>query len=116
VLGLAIEVIADEQKRAFRRSPGNEGLFIRQGFWRYSRHPNYCGEILLWLGVAIAAVPALTGWQYLTLVSPLFVYLLLTRVSGVPMLESRARRRWGDDPEYKNYLEKTPVLFPRLFN
>jgi steroid 5-alpha reductase family enzyme len=113
LLGFAIEVVADNQKRRFRRDPGNRGRFIRHGLWAWSRHPNYAGEILLWLGVAIIALPALSGWQYLTLLSPLFVYLLLTRVSGVPLLEAQAGERWGDDPAYRDYRDNTPVLWPR---
>ena len=113
VVGFATEVVADAQKRRFRSDPANRGDFIRTGLWAWSRHPNYFGEIVLWLGVAIVAAPALTGWQYLTLVSPLFVALLLTRVSGIPMLEHAADERWGGRPEYERYKERTPVLIPR---
>ena len=109
--GFAVEVVADAQKRAFRRRAG-AGAFIDEGLWRYSRHPNYAGEILLWLGVAVSALPLLSGWQLATMVSPLFVYGLLTRVSGVPLLERRGRERWGDDTAYQRYLARTPVLFP----
>ena len=111
LIGFTVEAVADAQKRAFRRRAGT-GAFIDEGLWRYSRHPNYAGEILLWLGIAVAAAPFLAGWQLATLVSPLFVYLLLTRVSGIPLLERRGRERWGDDPAYQAYLERTPVLFP----
>ena len=113
VLGFGIEAVADAQKQAFRADPVNKGRFIRSGLWAWSRHPNYFGEITLWTGVALVALPALSGWQYVTLISPLFVYLLLTRVSGIPMLESRADERWGDDPAYQAYKARTPVLFPR---
>jgi steroid 5-alpha reductase family enzyme len=112
-LGFAIEVTADQQKRAFRADPANRGRFIRSGIWAWSRHPNYFGEILLWLGVAIVALPVLRGWQLATLVSPLFVYVLLTRISGIPLLAARAWKRWGGDPEYRAYLARTPALFPR---
>jgi steroid 5-alpha reductase family enzyme len=111
--GFAIEVIADAQKQAFRKDPANKGRFIRSGLWAWSRHPNYFGEIVLWSGIALIALPALSGWQYVTLISPLFVYLLLTRVSGIPILESRADARWGDKPDYQAYKARTPVLFPR---
>jgi steroid 5-alpha reductase family enzyme len=112
-VGFAIEVVSDRQKRLFRQDPANEGRFITTGFWGWSRHPNYFGEIVLWLGVALIAFPALSGWQYVTLISPLFVYLLLTRVSGIPPLESRAEERWGEDPEFRAYKARTPVLLPR---
>ena len=111
--GFAIEAVADAQKRRFRADPANEGRFIDTGLWAWSRHPNYFGEILLWIGVAIAAAPALRGWQLVTLVSPVFVTLLLTRVSGIPMLEARGLRRWGDDPAYRRHVAQTPVLIPR---
>ena len=113
VAGFVIEVVADQQKRRFRRQPGNRDAFIQQGLWRYSRHPNYFGEIVLWTGVAVTALPMLTGWQHLTLLSPVFVYLLLTRVSGVNMLEAQGRKRWGDDEAYRAYRARTPVLVPR---
>lgn len=112
-IGFGIEVVADRQKREFRRRPGNRGRFITTGLWAWSRHPNYFGEITLWTGVALLAAPALRGWQYVTLVSPLFVYLLLTRVSGIPLLEARAEERWGGDPAYRAYRDGTSPLFPR---
>lgn len=110
-LGFAVETLADGQKRRHRDTHGSEG-FIATGLWRYSRHPNYLGEIVLWSGVALLALPALSGWQYVTLVSPLFVFLLLTRVSGVPLLERKAQKRWGDDPDYIAYRDSTPMLVP----
>ncbi len=113
VFGFAIEAIADAQKRGFRNDPANKGRFIDSGLWAWSRHPNYFGEIVLWAGIALIALPALSGWQYITLISPLFVYLLLTRVSGIPILESRADERWGNDPAYQAYKARTPVLFPK---
>ncbi len=112
--GFAIEVTADRQKRQFRAEAGADA-FIQSGLWARSRHPNYVGEILLWFGIALLALPALQGWQLLTLVSPLFVYLLLTRVSGVPLLEKKADQRWGGQADYEAYKERTPVLVPRLF-
>ena len=111
--GFAFEVIADHQKRVFRRDPANRGKFIRSGLWAWSRHPNYAGEIVLWCGIALIALPALSGWQYAAMISPVFVYLLLTRVSGIPPLEGQARHRWGDDPAYIAYRDSTPILWPR---
>lgn len=113
IAGFAIEVIADRQKREFRRDPANSDKFIQHGLWAWSRHPNYFGEILLWCGVAVIAAPVLQGWQYATLLSPVFVYLLLTKVSGVPMLEAHAKARWGDQDDYRAYRASTPSLFLR---
>jgi steroid 5-alpha reductase family enzyme len=111
--GLAVEAVADLQKSRFRADPANEGRFIQGGLWAWSRHPNYFGEIVLWVGVALIAVPVLAGWQWVTLISPLFVTVLLTRVSGVPMLESKADARWGGQADYEAYKARTPVLVPR---
>ena len=111
LIGFTIEVTADRQKRAFRARHG-AGRFIQEGLWRYSRHPNYFGEVTLWVGTLLIALPALSGWQHLSALSPVFVYLLLTRVSGVPMLEERARARWGDDPAYQAYVARTFRMLP----
>ena len=111
--GFGIEATADLQKSRFRADPANRGSFIRTGLWAWSRHPTYFGEIVLWIGVAIIAVPVLRGWQWVTLISPVFVALLLTRVSGVPPLEKRADAKWGGQPDYESYKAGTPVLVPR---
>jgi len=111
--GFAIEVIADQQKSVFKRDPANEGTFISTGLWAWSRHPNYFGEIALWTGIAIMAIPLLSGWRWVVLISPVFVTLLLTRVSGIPMLEARAQKRWGDDKNFQAYTRNTSVLIPR---
>ena len=113
-VGLAIEVVADRQKQRFRADPANDDRFIDTGLWAHSRHPNYLGEIVLWIGIALVALPALKGVALVTLISPLFVYLLLTRISGVRMLEARADRRWADDDDYQAYKAQTPALLPRL--
>ena len=113
LLGFGLEVIADRQKSRFRTEPENAGKFINVGLWAWSRHPNYFGEIILWIGVAIIAFPALSGWQWLTLISPVFVTILLTRISGVPMLEARADEKWGGQADYEAYKARTPVLIPR---
>ncbi len=112
-LGFAIEVIADNQKRQFRAANGSD-RFIDTGLWAVSRHPNYFGEIMLWCGVALMALPVLSGWALLTMVSPVFVFVLLTRVSGIPMLENKGARRWGEDPDYQRYCRETPLLVPLL--
>jgi steroid 5-alpha reductase family enzyme len=114
VIGFAIEVTADSQKSRFNADPSNKGKFIRTGLWSRSRHPNYFGEIVLWIGIAIIAVPVLQGWQWIALISPLFVTLLLTRVSGIPLLEKKADAKWGGQAEYEEYKKNTPVLIPRL--
>lgn len=111
--GFAVEATADLQKSRFRADPSNRGRFIHSGLWAWSRHPNYFGEIVLWVGVAIVAAPVLRGWQWVTLVSPAFVAFLLLRVSGVPLLEKKADATWGGEPDYEAYKARTPVLVPR---
>jgi steroid 5-alpha reductase family enzyme len=112
-MGFAIEVVADAQKSRFRSVPENKGKFIHTGLWAWSRHPNYFGEIVLWIGVAIITLPVLRGWQWVTLISPVFVTLLITRVSGIPILEKRADEKWGGQADYEAYKASTPVLIPR---
>lgn len=112
LLGFGLEVVADRQKSRFRDDPANADRFVTRGLWSWSRHPNYFGEMLLWTGIAVIALPALTGWRYVTLVSPIFVVLLITFVSGVRMLEARAERKWGNDPDYVAYKRRTSLLLP----
>lgn len=113
MIGFGLEVLADRQKSAFRQDPANSGRFITTGLWSWSRHPNYFGEITLWTGIAIMAIPVLSGWRWVALVSPLFVVVLLTRISGIPALERRGAKRWGDDAAYQEYVRATSVLIPR---
>jgi steroid 5-alpha reductase family enzyme len=113
VFGFTMEAVADAQKSRFRADPENKGKFIQTGLWAWSRHPNYFGEIVLWIGVSIIALPILRGWQWVTLISPVFVALLITRVSGVPMLEKRADEKWGGQEDYEAYKARTPVLIPQ---
>ena len=114
VAGFVIEVMADQQKSRFRADPANAGRFINVGLWARSRHPNYFGEILLWAGIAVMAIPYLSGTQWVVMLSPLFVYALLTRISGIPTLARRGQQLWGDDPTYQAYVANTPRLLPRL--
>lgn len=113
IFGFAFEVVADSQKSRFNANPENRGRFIQTGLWARSRHPNYFGEIVLWVGVAVIAWPVLQGWQWITLGSPVFVAVLLTRISGVPLLEKKADDKWGGNEDYEDYKKSTPVLIPR---
>ncbi len=112
LLGFTIEVIADLQKSRFRAEPANKGRYMHTGLWSWSRHPNYFGEVTLWLGAALIAAPVLQGWQLATLISPVFVFLLITRVSGVPLLEKYADKTWGGRDDYESYKAHTSVLVP----
>lgn len=140
--GFATEAIADQQKWIFKSDPNNavsqrtsvtsdrlclvldcsrshlaflrhhQGKFIQSGLWAYSRHPNYLGEILQWSGLWLSASSVMAGPQYLSVASPLFVWFLLRYVSGIPMLEKQALKKWGSDPAFQHYIKNTPLLWP----
>ncbi|MBM01738.1 MAG: hypothetical protein CL762_05075 [Chloroflexi bacterium] len=114
LIGFLVEVIADNQKRNFKII--NSSSFINSGLWAYSRHPNYLGEILIWLGITVMSFKYLSGFGYIALITPLFVFVLLRYISGVPQLESIANDRWGGDDRYTEYKNKVGLLFPKLFN
>ncbi len=116
IAGFAIEIIADYQKTVFRKNIDNTDKFISTGLWSYSRHPNYLGEILLWFGIAIMSFSSLKGFQYFTLISPLFVYILLVYISGIRILENQGNKKWGHLDSYQKYLKNTPRLFFRIFS
>ena len=109
---LCMDIIKEEIKTSNKSDKKNKDAFISTGLWGLSRHPNYFGEILLWIGMAVIALPTLVGWQYVTLISPIFIYFLLTRVSGVNLLEDRANQKWGGTEEYASYVKKTSVHIP----
>ena len=116
ILGFSIEVIADHQKTIFRKDEKNKDKFISTGLWAYSRHPNYFGEIMLWFGISVMSFSSLSGLQYLTLISPIFVYILLVYISGVRILEEQGLKKWGSLESYKEYIKNTPSLFFKFFN
>lgn len=114
VAAFLIEVVADKQKDIFRRDPANKGKFINTGLWARSRHPNYFGEITMWIGISIAGSSCFSGWQFLAWLSPVTTIVLLLKVSGVPMLEKTGEERWGKLPEYQHYMKHTPCIVLRL--
>ena len=115
LIGWLYEVVADRQKTTFNKNPDNAGKFIDTGVWKHSRHPNYVGELILWIGITLIALPVFQGLQWAALITPIFVYWLLNKVSGVNLLEARADKKWGDDPKYQQYKNNTPIFFPKLF-
>ena len=80
------------------------------------KHPNYFGEIILWIGIFLIAFPSLIGSQYIVLISPIFVYFLLTSISGINLLEAKAEKKWGNLKSYKDYKKITPELIPKFWN
>jgi steroid 5-alpha reductase family enzyme len=114
--GFLIEVISDYQKRKFRETSDPKTEFISTGLWARSRHPNYFGEITLWVGMAVISLSSLSGVEYVTaIVSPVFVYFLLIKLEGVPMLERIADERYGELSDYQEYKANTPVLMMKIF-
>ena len=110
LIGFILEIVADNQKTKFRSNPKNKDKFINSGLWKFSRHPNYMGEILLWLGISIISLSSLEGLELATLISPFFTYLLLVYVSGIRILEYNGDKKWGHLDSYKTYKKNTPRL------
>jgi steroid 5-alpha reductase family enzyme len=111
--GFFFELLSDAQKSRFKANPENKGKFIQEGLWAWSRHPNYFGEIIIWIGIALISLPVLQGWALITLISPVWVIIQLTLISGLPQLEKKADKRWGGQADYENYKKNTPVLIPK---
>lgn len=114
LIGLAIEAAADFQKSAFKANPANRGKWVDTGLWKYSRHPNYLGEITCWIGVFVYCSTALDGIEFLTAISPIFIFLLIRFVSGVPILEKKYNERYKNDAKYAEYKKKTGLLIPGI--
>lgn len=112
LVGLVVEALADAQKAAFKAREENRGRFIASGLWRYSRHPNYFGEMLVWWGVFVYVIPALHGAAFAVVAGPLFITLLLLFVSGIPPLERSAEEKYGSDAAYRAYKQRTSILVP----
>eukprot|EP00211_Chloroparvula_japonica_P016798 CAMPEP_0119122280 /NCGR_PEP_ID=MMETSP1310-20130426/2584_1 /TAXON_ID=464262 /ORGANISM="Genus nov. species nov., Strain RCC2339" /LENGTH=275 /DNA_ID=CAMNT_0007111917 /DNA_START=61 /DNA_END=885 /DNA_ORIENTATION=+ len=113
VFGFLVETIADAQKSAFRSNPSNSNKWIDTGLWSVAEAPNYGGEICQWVGLFLSCSSAFTHpMEYMSIISPLFVYFLLSRVSGLPLLRKRNMKRWGNNPEYLAYLDRTYTFIP----
>ncbi len=113
LIGLLVETFADIQLFKFIMNPLNKGKWIDEGLWHYSRHPNYFGEISLWAGVYLFAIYGLVGTQiFFGLVGPLYITGLIGFVSGIPILEKSADKRWGKNPAYRAYKARTSILIP----
>ncbi|WOG92267.1 hypothetical protein DCAR_0311530 [Daucus carota subsp. sativus] len=111
-IGIISEATADQQKLTFKNSPENRGKWCNIGLWKYSRHPNYFGELFLWWGIFIASTPILNGAEWLVILGPIFLTLLLLFVSGIPLLEVSADKKFGNVDAYRMYKETTSPLIP----
>jgi len=106
LIGFVFESFGDAQLRRFKKNPANRGRIMTRGLWRYTRHPNYFGESLMWWGLFLVGLSVAGGWA--GLVSPLLLTLLLTRVSGIPLLEKKYR----GNPEFEEYARRTSAFIP----
>jgi len=114
LFGFLTEAIADWQKSSWK-AVGNTG-FIHTGLWRYSQHPNYFGEILLWLSLTLTSCNGQEGWlvKVASFASPAFTSYLLLFVSGIPMLQKAALKKYGKDPAFLAYRARTSLLLPMM--
>ncbi len=110
--GLGIETVADWQKFKFKNDPKNKGVWIQEGIWKYSRHPNYFGEMTLWWGIFIFSIPFQSGLSWLTITGPFFITLILLFVSGIPPLEKKYDERYKYNESYQEYKKRTSLLIP----
>jgi steroid 5-alpha reductase family enzyme len=111
LIGLIIETVADYQKFKFKNNPENSGKWTNVGLWRKSRHPNYFGEMLIWIGIFIyCAIYSTIPNILIELISPIYIITLLLFVSGVPILEKKYNERYKDNPEYQKYKEETNLI------
>ncbi|HLP61487.1 MAG TPA: DUF1295 domain-containing protein [Candidatus Deferrimicrobium sp.] len=111
--GIFFETAADLQIAHFKKNPANKGKLMTRGLWKYSRHPNYFGEAVIWWGIFCFALPFRYGWT--AIISPLLITFMLRFVSGVPLLEKKYENR----ADFQEYKKTTPVFFPfprRLLN
>lgn len=106
LIGFLFEAVGDYQLLHFKKDPANKGRIMKYGLWRFTRHPNYFGEVTLWWGIFLICLPV--PGSLWTVVGPLTITWLILRVSGTPLLE----KRYIDNPEYADYIKKTSPFFP----
>lgn len=114
ILGYSIEVIADTSKYLFNTT--RKGVtFMSDGLWSVSRHPNYFGEIIMWIGIFLSSIPVIVNeskWEWLGVLSPLIVLFLLLFVSGINLAEDKSDQQFATDPQYIQYKKQTSPLIP----
>ncbi|MDW3192407.1 MAG: DUF1295 domain-containing protein [Cytophagales bacterium] len=115
MIGWLLEIVADHQKFNFRSLASNDGKFMSEGLFSIIRFPNYLGEILVWSGIFITTIPALSGLSWLTIVGPIWITFLLIKVSGIPYLERSNKERYGHLESFHQYQKTTKKLIPGIF-
>ncbi|MBK6782385.1 MAG: DUF1295 domain-containing protein [Saprospiraceae bacterium] len=114
IAGWLLETISDFQKYSFKQRYGKNAI-VQTGIYRFVRHPNYTGEIMIWLAIFWYVSPVLKGWDWLSLISPLWLIILLLFISGIPLIEKVNVVKYKDNPEYQKYIKKTKKLIPFLY-
>ncbi len=112
LVGLIFETIADLQKYRFKSNPKNKDKWIESGLWKYSRHPNYFGEMIVWWGLYIASIPFVQKLSPVFAIGPLYISWLLIKVSGIPLLEKEHMKKYKNNPKYLSYIKRTSILIP----
>ncbi len=112
LIGLIIETIADNQKSTFKAIPGNADTLLTSGLYKHVRYPNYLGEILFWIGIFTSSAFVFQGLDWLAILSPIVIILLLTKLSGIPILEKSRAKKYAGQQWYIDYVSKTNLLFP----
>jgi steroid 5-alpha reductase family enzyme len=110
IIGFIFEALGDYQLKVFKQDKNNKGKILTTGLWKYTRHPNYFGEALMWWAVFIVSLSTLNPIMLLGFVGPLFINYLLVNVSGVPLLE----KKYKDNVEFQAYAKVTSRFIPRL--
>jgi len=105
-IGFYFEVVGDAELSRFISNPENRGKLMQSGLWRYTRHPNYFGEVTQWWGIWLLALGVPYGW--LGIIGPLTISILILKVSGVPLLE----KKMAEHPEFASYRKRTSMFFP----
>ncbi|GLT63552.1 hypothetical protein SLA2020_361100 [Shorea laevis] len=113
-VGISVEAKADQQKLSFKNSPENRGEWCNIGLWKYSHHPNYFGGIFLWWGIFVTSSLVLEGAEWLVILGPIFLTLLLLFLSGIPLHEESADKKFGNVGAYRVYKKTTSPLIPLL--
>lgn len=115
IIGFLMETIADLQKSKFKKDPANKNMFMGQGLYSIIKYPNYLGEMLVWIGIFLYVCPWLTGWAWISIVSPLWIIVLLLWISGIPFLKKSSQAKYGHLPSYQAYAKKTKNLIPYIY-
>lgn len=114
ITGLILETTADIQKFKQKSDNNRKDKWLSTGVWKYSRYPNYLGELLCWWGIFIFVLPSLSGWLWFGIIGPITITILLLLVTGIPLLEKSREDRYGKDPEYQKYKKNTGLLIPKF--